>query len=128
MAAAIDKQQKKYYRRRFTDKGLRQMGSFLRSWRERRGLTVQELSEQTKRYEAQFFIEKEQTPPKVMGVSIAGISRIENGYYSKPAPDMLWLLLDVLEPVHPTKGHLLGLEELLLIGTEFWSPDVESDG
>lgn len=127
MAAAIDKQQKKYYRRRFTEIGLRRLGSFLRSWRERRAWSVQELSEQTKRCEAQFFRENEETPRKVMGVSIAGISRIENGYFTKPAPDILWLLLDVLEPVHPTEGHLLSLEELLLIGTEYWNPEVESD-
>jgi transcriptional regulator with XRE-family HTH domain len=63
--------------------------------------------------------------PKVLGVSIAGISRIENGYYNKPAPDLLWLFLDVLEPVHPVEKRLVTLEDLLLIGTEFWNPNVE---
>ncbi|MEG4272501.1 MULTISPECIES: helix-turn-helix transcriptional regulator [unclassified Microcoleus] len=89
MVVAEAKPEKEYLRRRFTDTGLRRLGKFLRSWREARGWSVHELSEKTKQHEAQFYNLGGEPLPKVLGVSIAGISRIENGYYNKPAPDLL---------------------------------------
>ncbi|MBD1889134.1 MULTISPECIES: helix-turn-helix transcriptional regulator [unclassified Coleofasciculus] len=111
-------------RRRFTDEGLRQMGNFLRACREAKGLSVHKLSEQTKEYEARFYEGLGEPLPKVLGVSIAAISRIENGNLNKPAPDILWILLDVLKPEHPTENRILTLEDLLLIGTEAWNPNI----
>lgn len=99
------------------------MGNFLRACREAKGLSVHKLSEQTKEYEANFYGELG-AMPKVLGVSIAAISRIENGNLNKPAPDILWILLDVLKPEHPTENRTLTLEDLLLIGTEAWNPNV----
>lgn len=110
-------------RRRFTDEGLRQMGNFLRACREAKGFSVHKLSEQTKEYEANSYGELGLLP-KVLGVSIAAISRIENGNLNKPAPDILWILLDVLKPEHPTENRTLTLEDLLLIGTEAWNPNI----
>ncbi len=99
------------------------MGNFLRACREAKGLSVHKLSEQTKEYEANFYGELGALP-KVLGVSIAAISRIENGNLNKPAPDILWILLDVLKPEHPTENRILTLEDLLLIGTEAWNPNI----
>lgn len=99
------------------------MGNFLRACREAKGFSVHKLSEQTKEYEAHFYGELGESLPKVLGVSIAAISRIENGNLNKPAPDILWILLDVLKPEHPTENRILTLEDLLLIGTEAWNPN-----
>lgn len=101
------------------------MGSFLRACREAKGWSVHKLSEQTKQYEAQSYKELGEPLPKILGVSIAAISRIENGNLNKPAPDILWLLLDVLQPDHPTENRTVSLEDLLLIGIEAWNPNIE---
>lgn len=101
------------------------MGSFLRTCREAKGWSVHKLSEQTRQYETDSYTETGEPLPKILGVSVAAISRIENGNLNKPAPDILWIILDVLKPDHPTENRSVTLEDLLLIGIEAWNPKTE---
>jgi transcriptional regulator with XRE-family HTH domain len=79
---------------------------------------VHQLAEETRRYEAEIYRRRGETSLQSLGVSVSNISRYENGNYEKISFDQLWILLDVLKPLNSQAGKLMGLEDLLMIGTE----------
>ncbi len=107
-----------YLNRRFTLSGKKRLGAFLRACRLAHNWSVHHLAEETRRHEAEIYRRRGETPQQTLGVSVANISRYENGNYEKISFDQLWILLDVLKPINPQTGKLMGLEELLMVGTE----------
>jgi hypothetical protein len=79
---------------------------------------VHHLAQETRRHETEIYRRRGESPQQPLGVSVSNISRYENGNYEKISFDQLWILLDVLKPINPQSGELMGLEELLMIGTE----------
>lgn len=108
----------KYLNRRFTLTGKKRLGAVLRACRLAHDWSVHQLAEETRRHEAEIYRRRGETPQQPLGVSVSNISRYENGNYEKLSFDTLWILLDVLKPINPQTGKLMGLEELLMIGTE----------
>ncbi len=107
-----------YLNRRFTLTGKKRLGAFLRACRLAHDWSVHQLAEETRRYEAEIYRRRGETSLQSLGVSVSNISRYENGNYEKISFDQLWILLDVLKPLNSQAGKLMGLEDLLMIGTE----------
>ena len=107
-----------YLNRRFTTMGKKQLGIFLRACRLSHGWTLEDLVEKTRSHETEIYRRKGKTSEKPLGVALSNISRYETGNYERPTLDQLWILLDVLRPINPNTGKLMHLEELLMIGTE----------
>lgn len=107
-----------YLNRRFTLTGKKRLGAFLRACRLAHDWSVHNLAEETRRHESEIYRRRGEIPQQPLGVSVSNISRYENGNYEKISFDQLWILLDVLKPIHPQTEKLMGLEELLFIGTE----------
>lgn len=117
-----------YLNRRFTLTGKKRLGTFLRACRLAHDWSVHQLAEETRRYEAEIYRRRGQSPQQPLGVSVSNISRYENGNYEKISFDQLWILLDVLKPMNPKAGELMGLEELLMIGTEELNIQINGSG
>lgn len=119
MLVSVESQPKyQYLNRRFTLTGKKRLGAFLRACRLAHDWSVHQLAEETRKYEAEIYRRRGETPEKSLGISVSNISRHENGNYEKLSFDQLWILLDVLRPINPNTGKLMHLEELLMIGTE----------
>ena len=108
--------------RRLTQVGLIHLGRYLRWLRYNRGWTsVHDLGQYIATQESKLLDERGKElyidPELVPGISGPQINRIEGGKITRLAIDQLLLLMDVLEPSHPTTNDPLSLEDLLDIAT-----------
>lgn len=118
MLVSVVSQPGEYLNRRFTLTGKKRLGAFLRACRLAHEWSVHQLAEATRRHEVEIYKRRGESPQQSLGVSVSNISRYENGNYEKISFDQLWILLDVLKPINPQTGKLMGLEDLLMVGTE----------
>lgn len=118
LVSVVSQSGNEYLNRRFTLTGKKRLGAFLRACRLAHDWSVHQLAEETRCHEAEIYRRRGETSLQSLGVSVSNISRYENGNYEKISFDQLWILLDVLKPLNAQTGKLMGLEELLMIGTE----------
>ncbi len=118
LVSVVSQPRDEYLNRRFTLTGKKRLGAFLRACRLAHNWSVHHLAQETRRHETEIYRRRGESPQQPLGVSVSNISRYENGNYEKISFDQLWILLDVLKPINPQSGELMGLEELLMIGTE----------